>query len=232
MCLSMALPLVCVAPSVVQQDKSNLAAIGSRLGRVGRSWRQADGQEGVWIWRCDQRGSQVQTGALAGHRWRRSAGGPGTRLQPSCWYFIDLDFRDKSSNKVIGFRRRLEKRIYFHIKQQKWPVLSIPGGYFRAFSLDVCIKLDINSFVRNSMHLFPIVVCGWFSLFGPSNIKKVYMKSDYSSEGIKTSQWPLNLIWATWVSVIKAKKSAGKNVLIKDEDAPWINRSGSKDTWP
>lgn len=32
-CLSMALPLVCVAPAVVQQDKSNLAAIapaGSR----------------------------------------------------------------------------------------------------------------------------------------------------------------------------------------------------------
>lgn len=27
MCLSMALPLVCVAPAVVQQDKSNLAAI-------------------------------------------------------------------------------------------------------------------------------------------------------------------------------------------------------------
>lgn len=37
MCLSMALPLVCVAPAVVQQDKSNPAAIAPAVTRGPRT---------------------------------------------------------------------------------------------------------------------------------------------------------------------------------------------------
>lgn len=181
--------------------------LSPRLWRVGRGRQKADGQEGVWIWRWNQGGDHkfrlapsqgIDEGALPV--------ASGARLQSSRWYFIDLDFRDKSPNQVVWFRRRLKKRIHFHIKQQKWSVLSIPGGYFSAFSLDVCIKTDIYSFVQNSMHRFPYCLCADGSLsMAPQTYKKVYMKADHSSEGIKMSQWPLNLIWAPWVSSDKGQ---------------------------